>query len=168
MGAELGFLYNDGYAEILGIKHPAAMGGRFRDIWSEIWPDIEPLINKALAGEATFHEDLPLAMRRRGFDEQTYFTFSYSPVHDETGGVGGMFCACTETTQEVERRAALQDDREHLHRLFQQAPSMVCILSGPEHIFVLANPIYLEFIGNRDVIGRKLREAVPNWKVRAS
>jgi two-component sensor histidine kinase len=61
----------------------------------------------------------------------------------------------------VETRAALQADREHLHRLFQQAPSMICILSGPEHVFELANPIYLEFIGNRDVIGRKLREAVP-------
>jgi PAS domain S-box-containing protein len=160
-GPKLSFLYNDPYAEILGTKHPKAMGRHFKDIWSEIWSDIEPLISRALAGEATFHEDLPLILRRKGFDERTYFTFSYSPVRDETGGIGGMFCACTETTKEVETRAALQADREHLHRLFQQAPSMVCILSGPEHVFELANPIYLEFIGNRDVIGRKLREAVP-------
>jgi PAS domain S-box-containing protein len=160
-GPDLGFLYNDNYAEILGAKHPVAMGCRFKDVWSEIWGDIQPSISKAMAGEATFHEDLPLVIQRKGFDEQTYFTFSYSPVRDETGGIGGMFCACTETTKEVETRAALQADREHLHRLFQQAPSMICILSGPEHVFELANPIYLEFIGNRDVIGRKLREAVP-------
>lgn len=100
-GPELGFLYNDAYAEILGAKHPAAMGARFHDIWAEIWPDIWPLIEAAMAGEATYRADLPLLMNRHGFDEQTWFTFSYSPVRDETGEVAGMFCACVETTQRV-------------------------------------------------------------------
>src|SRR5689334_18321256 len=86
-GPELGFLYNDPYSEILGTKHPAALGRRFHDIWSEIWTDISPLIDRALAGEATFRENLPLTMRRKGYVEQTYFTFSYSPVRDETGGI---------------------------------------------------------------------------------
>jgi PAS domain S-box-containing protein len=109
-GSELGFLYNDAYAEILGAKHPRALGRRFFDIWSEIWPDISPLIDAALAGEATFRENLPLVMNRRGFDEETWFTFSYSPVRDESGTVAGMFCACAETTAEVratKRREAL-------------------------------------------------------------
>ncbi|MCW8086651.1 PAS domain-containing protein [Sabulicella glaciei] len=107
-GPELGFLYNDPYAEILGAKHPSAMGARFHDIWSEIWPDISPLIDAALAGQATYRENLPLRMNRKGFDEQTWFTFSYSPVRDEGGVVAGMFCVCTETTEQVlaERRRA--------------------------------------------------------------
>ena len=75
-GPELGFLYNDAYAEILGAKHPAAMGARFQDIWSEIWSDIAPMIEAALAGEGTYHQDLPLVMNRKGYDEQTWFTFS--------------------------------------------------------------------------------------------
>lgn len=100
-GADLGFLYNDPYAQILGAKHPAALGRRFYDIWSEIWPDISPLIDAAMHGHATYHEDLPLVMNRKGYDEQTWFTFSYSPVRDETGQVAGMFCACTETTEKV-------------------------------------------------------------------
>jgi len=100
-GPELGFLYNDSYADILGAKHPRAMGRRFHEIWSEIWPDISPLIDAALAGQATYREDLPLLMNRKGYDEQTWFTFSYSPVRDETGKVAGMFCACTETTGRV-------------------------------------------------------------------
>ena len=100
-GADLGFLYNDPYAQILGAKHPAALGRRFYDIWSEIWPDISPLIDAAMHGHATYHEDLPLLMNRKGYDEQTWFTFSYSPVRDETGQVAGMFCACTETTEKV-------------------------------------------------------------------
>jgi signal transduction histidine kinase/CheY-like chemotaxis protein len=107
-GPDLGFLYNDPYAEILGTKHPRALGRRFSDIWSEIWADISPLIDAAMAGRATYHEDLPLLMNRRGYDEQTWFTFSYSPVRDETGQVAGMFCACTETTQKM---LALQDLR---------------------------------------------------------
>jgi hypothetical protein len=74
-----GFLYNDPYAEILGAKHPRALGIRFYDIWSEIWADISPLINAAMAGQATYREDLPLLMNRKGYDEQTSFTFSYSP-----------------------------------------------------------------------------------------
>jgi len=106
-GEDLGFLYNDAYAEILGAKHPAALGSRFYDIWAEIWPDISPLIDAAMAGEATYRENLPLVMNRKGFDEQTWFTFSYSPVRDESGRVAGMFCACTETTGTVQadRRA---------------------------------------------------------------
>ncbi|UGB37052.1 ATP-binding protein [Frateuria soli] len=100
-GPELGFLYNDPYAEILGAKHPAALGARFEDIWREIWPDIAPLIDAALSGEGVYRENLPLLMNRKGFDEQTWFTFSYSPVWDESGSIGGMFCAVAETTDQV-------------------------------------------------------------------
>jgi signal transduction histidine kinase len=109
-GDELGFLYNDGYRDVLGAKHPHALGRRFQDVWAEIWSDVSPLIDEALAGEASYREDLPLLMHRNGFDEQTYFTFSYSPVRDEAGRVAGVFCACTETTARVllERRQARQ------------------------------------------------------------
>src|ERR1700712_673178 len=82
-GPELGFLYNDAYRDILGDKHPTSLGRRFHDVWSEIWTDISPLIDKAMSGEATWAENLPLTMNRHGYDEQTYFTFSYSPLRDE-------------------------------------------------------------------------------------
>ena len=120
-GTELGFLYNDSYAEILGAKHPRALGRRFHDIWSEIWPDISPLIDAAMAGQATYHEDLPLLMNRKGYDEQTWFTFSYSPVRDESGKVAGMFCACTETTRKILAERALRELNETLERRVNQA-----------------------------------------------
>src|SRR5690349_10494842 len=117
-GPELGFLYNDPYAEILGSKHPASLGARFHDISAEIWPDIVPLIDAAIAGEASYREDLPLLMNRRGFDEQTWFTFSYSPVRDESGKVAGMFCAVSETTSKVLAERALRELNETLeHRV---------------------------------------------------
>jgi PAS domain S-box-containing protein len=115
-GADLGFLYNDPYAEILGAKHPRALGRRFYDIWSEIWPDISPLIDAAMAGDSTYREDLPLVMNRQGYDEQTWFTFSYSPVRDESGKVAGMFCACSETTRRVLAERALRELNETLER----------------------------------------------------
>jgi signal transduction histidine kinase/PAS domain-containing protein len=105
-GPELVKIYNDGYRPITGHKHPWALGRPAREVWPEIWRDIEPLVARALAGDPTYSDDLLLVMERSGFREEVYFTFSYSPVPDESGGIGGMFCACTETTARVigERR----------------------------------------------------------------
>ena len=120
-GPDLGFLYNDPYAEILGAKHPRALGRRFHDIWSEIWADISPLIDAAMAGHATYREDLPLVMNRKGYDEQTWFTFSYSPVRDESDRVAGMFCAVSETTEKVLAERALRESNETLERRVNEA-----------------------------------------------
>ncbi|MGC2856756.1 PAS domain-containing protein [Novispirillum sp. DQ9] len=160
-GPDLGFLYNDAYAPILGAKHPAAMGRPFAKVWSEIWHDVGPLVERALAGEATYHEDLPLVMLRKGFEEQTTFTFSYSPVRDESGAVAGMFCACTETTEKVlaERHLAAESDR--LRGLFHQAPGFMAVLRGPDHVFELANEAYQRLVGSRDLVGRAVRDALP-------
>jgi hypothetical protein len=107
-GPELVFLYNDAYRPVLGAtKHPDSIGRPTREIWEEIWGTLGPLADRAVSqGEPTWSDDLVLMMNRYGYVEETYFTFSYSPIRDETGGVGGMFCACTETTGKVlgERR----------------------------------------------------------------
>jgi signal transduction histidine kinase len=105
----------------LGTKHPRALGRRFCDIWSEIWADISPLIDAAMAGQATYREDLPLLMNRKGYDEQTWFTFSYSPVRDESDQVAGIFCACTETTQKVLALRGLRELNETLERRIDEA-----------------------------------------------
>ncbi|MDR0182031.1 PAS domain S-box protein [Lysobacter sp. UC] len=119
-GPRLGFLYNDAYAEILGAKHPAALGRPFEDIWSEIWDDVGPLAQRALRGEATYVENFPLVMSRRGYDEQTWFTFSYSPVADEDGTISGMYCVCTETTRSVVAEAAREAQTQRLASLAEQ------------------------------------------------
>ncbi|GJE52820.1 Sensor histidine kinase RcsC [Methylobacterium tardum] len=113
-GPELGLLYNDAYVEILGDKHPRSLGDRFRDVWAEIWPDISPLVDKALSGEPTWSENMPLLMNRHGRDEPTWFTFSYSPLRDEEGRIAGMFCACTETTGRIQAEAALRANEARL------------------------------------------------------
>jgi PAS domain S-box-containing protein len=109
-GPKLTFLYNDAYIPVLGGKHPAAFGGRMESIWYEIWPDLAPIVGRALANQSAWFEDLPLLMERKGYREQTYFTFSYSPLHDAEGRVQGLYCTCIETTARVqsERRAAVE------------------------------------------------------------
>ena len=160
-GPDLGFIYNDAYAPILGTKHPDALGRPFRVIWAEIWKDLEPLVERALGGEASWLDDLPLTMHRHGFDEQTWFTFSYSPVRDEHGQVHGLFCACTETTDKVRAIRQNEAERERLENLFGQAPGFMAMLTGPEHRFELVNEAYSRLVGDRSVLGLSAREALP-------
>jgi PAS domain S-box-containing protein len=100
-GPQLAFLYNDGYIPIFGRKHPHTLGLPFHEVWSEIWDDIKPLIDRALSGQPTWSDNLHLVMERNGYPEDTWYSFSYSPVRDESGRIAGMFCACTETTGQV-------------------------------------------------------------------
>ena len=107
-GPDLTFLYNDTYAEMtLGKKHPWALGRPAREVWSEIWGDIGPRIQRVLdGGRATWDEALLLFLERSGYREETYHTFSYSPLSGDDSSVMGMFCVVTEETERVigERR----------------------------------------------------------------
>ncbi|MFI9383418.1 SpoIIE family protein phosphatase [Kutzneria sp. NPDC052558] len=111
-GPQLRFLYNDAYLPLLGSKHPA-LGKPGREVWTEIWHIIGPMLDGVLAtGEATWSDDLLLPMNRHGYWEETYWTYSYSPLHDDAGAVAGVFTAVTDTTDRViasRRMAALQD-----------------------------------------------------------
>ncbi|MDB5798493.1 MAG: hypothetical protein JWP36_2395 [Paucimonas sp.] len=160
-GPELGFLYNDPYAEILGAKHSAALGRRFDEVWSDIWSDISPLIERALHGEATYSDRLALTMRRNGFDEQTWFTYSYSPVRDESGKVAGMYCACVEVTDQVLAENYRAAENERFRTLFEQAPGFMAILRGSDYVFDLTNQAYLQLVGHRDIVGKPVRDALP-------
>jgi serine phosphatase RsbU (regulator of sigma subunit) len=100
-GRELVMLYNDGYGPILGRRHPSALGERVADVWPDVWADIEPLIDEVFDGGSTYAEDLPLTMTRYGFEEECYFTFSYSPVVEPGGHVTGLLNTVVETTQRV-------------------------------------------------------------------
>ena len=160
-GPELTFIYNDAYAPILGTKHPAALGRPFQEVWSEIWNDVGPLAARALAGEAIWQDDLPLIMERNGYPENTWFTFSYSPALDDEGKVAGVFCACTETTEKVVAIRSISEERQRLSQLFGEAPAFMALLRGPDHVFDLANDAYYQVVGHRDILGKPVREALP-------
>ena len=101
-GPEVTFLYNDAYRPTLGAKHPASLAMPTRELWSEIWPDVEPLIRQVYEkGEATWSEAMLLLLERNGYSEETYHTFSYSPIFEDDGKVGGLFCTVIEETKRV-------------------------------------------------------------------
>ena len=113
-GPELTFFCNDAYRrDTLGTKYPWALGRPAREVWAEIWPDIEPRIQTVLStGQATWDESLMLFLERSGYVEETYHTFSYSPLIDDMGATAGMLCVVSEETERVigaRRMATLRD-----------------------------------------------------------
>ncbi len=110
-GEDLTFFCNDAYRPTLGVKQSWALGASSRRVWREIWPDIGPRIDTVLkTGRATYDENLLLLfLERSGFPEETYHTFSYSPLFDDDGSIQGMLCVVTEDTDRVigERRLKL-------------------------------------------------------------
>jgi signal transduction histidine kinase/DNA-binding response OmpR family regulator len=112
-GSELTFLYNDAYKAIIGGKHPSALGRPTAEVWREIWADIGPMLATAMGGiEGTAVEEQLLIMERNGYPEETYYTFSYSPISEDDGRPGGIICANTDDTKRVvgERQLALLRD----------------------------------------------------------
>ncbi|WP_433405081.1 SpoIIE family protein phosphatase [Streptomyces sp. CA-146814] len=113
-GPELTFFCNEAYRrDTLGQKYPWALGRPFATVWSEIWDDIAPRIDTVMnSGEATWDEGLMLFVERSGYTEESYHTFSYSPLRDEGGAVVGLLCVVSEDTKRVigdRRMATLRD-----------------------------------------------------------
>ncbi len=108
-GPELHNLYNDAYVPVLAGKHPDALGRPASEVWSEIWHILGPQSQRVMSGGgATWNEHLLLPMQRKGFLEETYFTFSYSPLRDDDGQIAGVLITCQETTAQVQGERQLR------------------------------------------------------------
>jgi signal transduction histidine kinase len=94
-------IYNDGYRPICGDKHPDSMGQDFSECWASAFPVIGDAFYRALSGETTFLEDQRMFLDRLGYLEETFFTFSFSPIRDETGKVAGLFHPVIETSSNM-------------------------------------------------------------------
>lgn len=146
-GPDYTFFYNDAYAEMtLGPKHPWALGRSAREVWREIWKDIGPRAESVVrTGQATWDEGLLLFLERRGFPEETYHTFSYSPVPNDQGGIGGMLCVVTEDTERTLGERRLHTLRELAARTTEQAKSVedACQVAA---MTLAQNPYDLPFV----------------------
>lgn len=109
-------VYNSAYTTVLGSKHPAALGRDFLEVWGEIRGELEPLVERTYGGDAVHMDDIHLVLQRNGHPEDTHFSFFFSPVRNGDGAVQGFFCACNETTTQVEaeRAAAAAAERVQL------------------------------------------------------
>jgi signal transduction histidine kinase len=170
-GPELIQFYNDDYRPSFGGggRHPSALGAKGKEFWTEIWDAIGPQIDFVMSGGgATWHEDQHLPILRNGRMEDVWWTYSYSPVRDDDGSIGGTLVVCQETTKRVlgEQRlksllAELSIARTRLEDVFRLAPSFLAVLAGPDLVFELANEAYYQLVGHRDIVGKPLLEALP-------
>jgi PAS domain S-box-containing protein len=169
-GPDLQLIYNDGYRRVLGAKHPHALGRSGREVWSEIWAEISPWFDAIRRGEAAvFAEDAHFVMERTdGPPGEAWFTFGLSPIRDEAGAIVAFFNPATETTERIiaegrleQARAAAERAELYLREVFTQAPAFMAVLRGRDYVFDFANDAYLQLIGHRDVIGRRVVDALP-------
>ncbi len=128
-GPEATFLYNDAYVQVLSsAKHPWALGRPAAEVWPEIWDICGPLADKVFQnGEASFVDEVRLFMNRGDFVEETYYSFSYSPIRDESGNVAGLFCPSTEVTPKVINARRLRTlSQLSAHALVQKTTAAAC------------------------------------------
>ena len=165
-GPGLRFLYNDPYIPLLGSKHPA-LDQPGEQVWPEIWHIIGPQLRSVLSsGEPTWSEDVLLPMNRHGYWEETYWTYSYSPVHNDDGTVGGVFTAVTDTTERVigaRRLSALQDlgAQAGTARTVAQACGLVAQSLGRAEADV---PYFALYLSAEDHAGPVLAAATEGWQ----
>jgi PAS domain S-box-containing protein len=164
-GPDLICFYNDAYRRSIGPeRHPSSLGRPGRAVWEEIWPIIGPQIEQVMAGRgATWNENHLVPITRNGLREDVYWTYSYSPIDDTAAphGVGGVLVVCSETTEKVLTEQRLMAEIERQRRMFQKAPGFIAVLSGPEHVYEYVNEAYFAIAGQRDFIGRRVRDALP-------
>lgn len=170
-GPDLVQLYNDAYRPSLGDagRHLKAIGARGAEFWTEIWDIIGPQIAGVMEhGEATWHEDQLVPIDRDGGIQQVWWTYGYSPVLGDDDRIAGVLVVCQETTGRMlaERNAhllnrALEAQRAQLSEVFRLAPGFAATVRAPDYRFELANEAYCQLVGTREVIGRTVREVLP-------
>jgi signal transduction histidine kinase len=168
-GPSLVNIYNEAYVPMLGQRHPAAFGQPAQGAWQDTWDVLAPQVDTVMQrGESTWNERVLLVIDRNGFPENTYFTWSYSPIHDENGAIGGLFCACTEeTSREASERQRnevvlqAQNTANTLKAWFDSAPGFIALLRGPDFVFEMVNQAYYQLVGHRQIEGLPVFQALP-------
>jgi PAS domain S-box-containing protein len=168
-GPESICFYNDAYRLSLGNdgKHPSMLGQPGDRAFPEAWPIIHPLIVQVLAGgEATWSEDRLIPIYRNGSIEDVYWTFSYSPVNDESGHPAGVFVTCAETTDKVNTLKRLEESNRRYFNNIMQSPVAMCVFQGKDHIVETVNDLMLELWGKEawQVIDKPIFEGLPEAK----
>ena len=159
-GPQLHFFFNDTYIPLLGPRVEWAMGAPFDEVWADALAQAHPIIAQAMAGQRQRFTDLYWKLATDRGQSDTWWTFSYSRILDADGEIAGLFIFTNETTDKVLADAALREVTERQRQSLQQMPGFVAILSGPDHRYDYVNDAYVAIAGQRDFLGRTVREAL--------
>ncbi len=138
-GSERTFFFNEAYIPILGPRLDRAMGSRFEELWADAWPSVAPAFIKAEAGQSTKFKDMAVPMARYGEAEETWWTFSYTPIRDETGAVAGVICVTNETTKHVLEARARAARERYNRQIIDSATDFAIVATGPDARITLWN-----------------------------
>lgn len=157
-------LYNDAFRPINGQnKHPQALGGTAMDTYAEIWNTIGPMFKEVMSGQPLGFSNFMVPLNRNGYLEDCYFDFSYSPIRDEHGHIGGVLVICMETTEKVRAIDQLKISQQNIQHMVSQAPVGMCIIKGQPLMVEEVNDLFLEIIGK----DREKFKTTPYWEVNA-
>ncbi|MGN6149758.1 MAG: PAS domain-containing protein, partial [Rhizomicrobium sp.] len=154
-------IYNDGYSEFAGQRHPSLFGSKVREGWPEVADFNDNIMKVGLAGGTLAYRDFVLHLNRTGTFEPAWLDLDYSPLLDDDGQPAGVMAIVVEITKRVLAEKKVREEHERLAKMFAQAPSFMAQLDGPEHVYTLTNDAYQQLIGHRDVISKSIREALP-------
>ncbi|MDQ2183896.1 PAS domain S-box protein [Alcaligenaceae bacterium A4P071] len=171
-GPRLISLYNDAYMPFCAAKHPAGLGMPFAELWSEVWEELRPLVTATLGGDAQWVKDMPIVLPGCQADDVAWFSFSWVPLLDDAGDVGGMYCVATNTTETVLSQQRLRDLNADLERqialrahergrTWHISPDLLSIF-GMSGCFESANPAWTATLGwqETELIGHHYTEFV--------
>ena len=155
-------IYNDAYAAFAGARHPQILGTDVLEAWPEAADWNRQVMDTCFhRGETLSVQDMELTLFRNGLGEPVWMNLDYSPIPDEDGAPAGVIAIVVETTGKVRAEQRLSGERERLRQMFDEAPGFMALLEGPDHVFTMANGAYHDLIGGRDVIGKKIIDALP-------
>lgn len=164
-GAEGIMIYNDAYSVFAGGRHPVLFGSKVREGWPEVADFNDNVMKVGLAGGTLAYRDQELTLLRSGIPEQVWMNLDYSPILDGSGNPVGVMAIVVETTDKIRVERQLLAERESLRDLFEQAPGAIAVLTGPDHVFTMTNAAYQRLVGDRPVLGKSVREALPEVEV---
>ena len=154
-------LYNDAYAEIAGVKHPAAFGAPVAAVWPEIWDWNREMLEAGFRGERRSYRDQALTLSRGGVSASVTFDLFYTPVYEADGRVGGVLCTCVDNSARVAAEQRHVESERELRTITDAMPVLISFIDR-DHVFRFANRFYVDWFGMTpdEVVGRHMRDVV--------
>lgn len=141
--------YNDAYLSILGEeKFMSSMGKETKNSFPEMWRYIKPMWAEVMDGKSKQYKDLMFPLKRNGYLEECFFTFSSSPLRDDAGKIAGVIVIANETTETVSNSKKLMEERERLHLIADRLPAFVSYVDD-EGIYKFVNSAYSNWSGKK-------------------
>ena len=160
-GPTRALLYNDAYVPLLGSMHPGALGRPYFSVWPSAQNELSPLFDRLFGRTVVDLDDISISFDREEGSPAAHFALSYTPIRGHGTQVVGLLCIHSETTDTPPEMVLEPRDHKRLAQMFDQAPSFIAVLNGPEHRIELANAGFLKLVDNRNVLGKSIKEVMP-------